>query len=78
MALGFSVLGFLIVAKAHQSGASMTGGILSPLLGAGFLIAACLHRKCCHQMQREFEVEAVPAAEIVTEMRQATGAICSF
>ena len=78
LALGFSVLGLLIVAKEHDGGASITGGILGILLGAAFLIAACLHWKCCDQIQGGFQVEEVPAAEIVSEMRQAAEAICSF
>ena len=77
LALGFSVLGLLIVAKEHDGGASITGGILSILLGAAFLIAACLHWKCGDQIQGGFRVEEVPAAKIVSEMRRA-GAICSF
>jgi hypothetical protein len=36
LALGFSVLGLLIVANEHDGGASMTGGIISILLGAAF------------------------------------------
>ena len=60
LALGFSVLGLLIVAKEHDGGASITGGILGVLLGAAFLIAACLHWKCRNQIQDEFRVEEVP------------------
>jgi hypothetical protein len=71
LALGFSVLGLLILTKEHDGGGSITGGILGILLGAGFLIAACLHWECCHQIQGGFQVEEVPAAEIVSEMRQA-------
>ena len=78
LALGFSVLGLLIIAKEHDGGASITGGILGILLGAVFLIAACRHWKCCGQIQGGFQVEEVPAAEIVSEMQQAAGAICSF
>jgi hypothetical protein len=78
LALGFSVLGLLIVAKEHDGGQSITGGILGILLGAAFLIAACLHWKCCNQIEGGFQVEEVPAAEIVSEMQQAAGAICSF
>jgi hypothetical protein len=66
LALGFSVLGLLIAAKEHDGGASIIGGILGILLGAAFLIAACLHWKCCHQIQGGFQVEEVPAAEIVS------------
>ena len=47
LALGSSVLGLLIVAKEHDGGPSITGGILGILLGAAFLIAACLHRRYC-------------------------------
>ena len=78
MALGFSALGFLIVAKEHDGSASLTGGILGILLGAAFLIAAYLHWKCGDQIQGGFRVEEVPAAEIVSQMRQAADAICSF
>ena len=78
LALGFSVLGLLIVAKEHDGGASITGGILGILLGAAFLIAACLHWKCGNQIQGGFQVEEVPAAEIVSEMRRSAEAICSF
>ena len=66
LALGFSVLGLLIVAKEHQGGASITGGILGILLGAAFLIAVCLYWKRCDQIQSGFQVEEVPAAEIVS------------
>jgi hypothetical protein len=78
LALGFSVLGLLIVAKEHNGVASITGGILGILLGAAFLIAACLHWKCVDQNQGGFRVEEDPVAEIVSEMRQATDAICRF
>ena len=78
LALGFSALGLLIIAKEHDGGASITGGILGILLGAAFLIAACLHWKRGDQIQGGFQVEEVPAAEIVSEMQQAAGAICSF
>ena len=78
LALGFSVLGLLIVAKEHDGGASITGGILGILVGVAFLIAACLHWKCCDQIWGRFQVEEVRAAQIVSEMRQAAEAICSF
>ena len=78
LALGFSVLGLLIVANEHDGGASMTGGILGIFLGAAFLIAACLHWKRCYQIQVKFQVEEVPADAIVSEMPQAANAICSF
>jgi hypothetical protein len=55
LALGFSVLGLLIVSKEHDG-------------GAAFLIAACLHWKCGDRIQGGFQVEEVPAAEIVSEM----------
>jgi uncharacterized membrane protein YidH (DUF202 family) len=78
LALGFSVLGLLIVAKERDGGASITGGILGISIGVAFLIAACLHWKRCDQIRGGFQVEEVPAAEIVSEMRQAAEAICSF
>jgi hypothetical protein len=78
LALGFSVLGLLIVTKNHDGGASITGGILGILLGAAFLIAACLHCKRGDRIQGEFRVEEVPSGEIVSEMRRAANAIYSF
>jgi hypothetical protein len=78
LALGFSALGLLIVAKELDGGASITGGILGILLGVAFLIAACLHWKYSDQIQGGFRVEEVPAGEIVSEMRQAADAICCF
>ena len=45
MAMSFSVLGLLIVVNQHDGGASIPGGIFGILLGATFLIAACLHLK---------------------------------
>ena len=74
MAMGFSVLGFLIVVNQHDGGASIPG-IFGILLGAAFLIAACLHLK--RQIQGGLRLEEIPA-EIVPEMRQATDAICDF
>jgi len=76
MAMGFSVLGFLIVVNQHDGGASIPGGIFGILLGATFLIAACLHLK--RQLQGGFQLEEVPANEIVSEMQQAAEAMCSF
>jgi len=76
MAMGFSVLGLLIVLNQHDGGASIPGGIFGILLGAAFLIAACLHLK--RQIQGGFQLEEVPAAEIVSERRQAAEAMCSF
>ena len=76
LALDFSVLGLLIVAKEHDSGASITGGILGILLGAAFLIAACLHLK--RQIQGGFQLEEAREDEIVSEMQQAAEAMCSF
>ena len=78
LALGFAFLGLLIVAKEHDGGASITGGILGVLVGAAFLIAAWLHWKYWNQIKDGLRVEEVPAAEIVSEMRQAADAICSL
>ena len=71
MAMGFSALGFMIVVNQHDGGASILGGIFGILLGAAFLIAACLHLKHCDQIQGVFQLEVIPAVEIVSEMRQA-------
>ena len=68
----------LALRRAVPGGASVTGGFLGILLGAAFLIAACLHWNCCDQIQGGFQVEEVPAVEIVSEMRQAAEAMCSF
>ena len=78
MAMGFSALGFMIVVNQHNGGASIAGGILGILLGATFLMAACLHLTRCGQIQGGFQLEEVPADEIVSEMRQAAEAMCNF
>jgi hypothetical protein len=46
--------------------------------GAAFLIAACMRWERGDQIQAGFRIEEVPAADIVSEMRQAANAICSF
>ena len=68
MAMSFSVLGLLIVLNQHDGGASIPGGIFGILLGATFLIAACLHLK---SFQGGFQLEEVLEAEVVSEMEQA-------
>jgi hypothetical protein len=78
LALGFTVLGLLIIAKEPDGGASITGGILGILVGVAFLVSACLHWKYCDQIQGGFQPEEVPAAEIVSEIRPAGVAIASF
>ena len=76
LAMGFSVLGLLIVAKEHHGGASITGGIISILLGAAFLMAACLHWKCWDQIQGGLQVEEDPAAaEIASQTRRSRPAL---
>ena len=75
MAMSFSVLGLMIVVNQHDGGASIPGGIIGILLGATFLIAACLHLK---RFQGGFQLEEVSADEIVSEMQQAAEAMCSF
>jgi len=71
MALGFSVLGSMIVVNQHDGGASIAGGVLGILLGATFLIAACLHLTRCSQIQDGFRLGGISAGEIASEMRQA-------
>jgi hypothetical protein len=78
LALGFTVLGLLIVAKEHDGGAPIAGGILGILVGVAFLIAACLHWKYCEQIRGRFQLEEAPAAEIAPEIRPAGAAIASF
>ena len=78
LALGFSGLGLLIIAKDHDGGASITGGSLGILVGLAFLIAAFLHWKYCDQIQDRFQLEEVPATEIVSEMPPTGAAIVSF
>ncbi|HSZ76834.1 MAG TPA: hypothetical protein VK775_05515 [Chthoniobacterales bacterium] len=78
LALGFSALGLLIVAKSHGNGASLVGGILGILLGSAFLIAACLHWKRGNGIPGKFRVEEVPTAEIVSELQRAANAIYGF
>ena len=60
----------MIVVNQHDGGASIPGGILGILLGATFLIAACLQLK---RFQGGFQLEGVPADEIVSEIQQAAG-----
>jgi hypothetical protein len=57
-------MGFMIVVNQHDGGASIAGGILGILLGATFLIAACLHLTRCGQIQGKFRLEENPAVEI--------------
>ena len=78
MALGFSVLGSMIVVNQHDGGASIAGGVLGILLGATFLMAACLHLTRSGQIQGGFRLEGIPTVEIASEMRQAADAIYSF
>ena len=78
MAMGFSALGFMIVVNQHADGASIAGGILGILLGATFLMVACLHLRRCGQIQGGFQPEGIPVVEIASEMRQADDAIYSF
>jgi hypothetical protein len=54
----------MIVVNQHDGGASIAGGILGILLGATFLIAACLHLTRCGQIQGKFRLEENPAVEI--------------
>jgi hypothetical protein len=75
LAFGFFVLGLLIVAKEHNGGASITGGILGILLGAAFLIVACLRWKGGGRFQGGVGPEEAPATEIVSEMREAANAL---
>jgi hypothetical protein len=75
LAFGFSVLGLLIVAKEHDGGASITGGILGILLGAAFLTVACLRWKSGGLMQSGVRGEEVRASEFVSEMREAANAL---
>ena len=78
MALGFFVLGSMIVVNQHDGGASIAGGVLGILLGATFLIAACLHLTRCGQIRDGFRLGGISAVEIASEMRQAADAIYSF
>jgi hypothetical protein len=78
MAIGFSALGCMIVVNQHDGGASIAGGILGILVGATFLIAACLHLTRCGQIQEGFRLEGMPTVEIASEIGQAADAIYSF
>ena len=75
LAFGFSVLGLLIVAKEHDGGASITGGILGLLVGATFLTVACRRWKCGGRTQGGVGAEEARANEIVSEMRETAGAL---
>jgi hypothetical protein len=67
LALGFSALGLLIVAKSHDGGVSIAGGILGILLGVAFLMAGYLHWKYAQRIQGAFRMEETPTAEIVSD-----------
>jgi hypothetical protein len=56
LSLGFSIFGILIIVNQHQadlndlsgnSSCATVGGIGAILVGAAFLVAACLHWRCC-------------------------------
>lgn len=56
LALGFSIVGILVIVNRHQadlqgltagSSIAMVGGISAMLVGTAFLVAACLHWKFC-------------------------------
>jgi hypothetical protein len=56
LSLGFSIFGILIVVNQHQadlndlsggSSCATVGGIGAILVGTAFLVAACLHLRCC-------------------------------
>jgi hypothetical protein len=64
LALGFSALGLLTIAKNHDGGVTLTGGLLGILIGAAFLLAAYLHWKRGDRVQNGFRVEEVASAEI--------------
>jgi hypothetical protein len=64
LALGFFVLGLLIVAKEREDTASMAGGILRIFLATTFLIAACLHWKRGNHIQGGVLAEEAPIVEI--------------
>jgi uncharacterized membrane protein YidH (DUF202 family) len=78
LALGFTVLGLLIIAKVHDGDATIAGGILGILVGVAFLVAACLHWKYCDQIQGRSKLDEDPAAGVVSEMRPAGAAIAIF
>jgi hypothetical protein len=67
LALGFSVLGLMIVAKEHDGGALIASGIHGILLGAAFLVAAFLHWNFFDPIQGGIQVEEVPGTEIASE-----------
>jgi hypothetical protein len=62
-AVGFSVLGMLIIVNRHQadlngisggSSVAMVGGIGAILVGAAFLVAACLYCRFCARHSAAF------------------------
>jgi hypothetical protein len=66
LSLGFSIVGMLIIVNRHQadlngltagSSIAMLGGISAMLVGAAFLVAACLHwRFCAKLLLRSYEL----------------------
>ena len=70
LALGFWVFATLIIVNQHQaelnglSGGgfvAMVGGIVASLVGAAFLVAACLHWRFCARRSAPLRVRREPA-----------------
>jgi hypothetical protein len=69
LALGFAILGVLIIVNRHQadlngfSGGSwvaIVGGISAILVGTAFLVAACLHLRFCARRTAALSVRRQP------------------
>jgi hypothetical protein len=75
LALGFSALGLLIVAKEHDGGALIASGILGIMLGAAFLVAAYLYWNFFSSNSGR---ESSKGTEIASKRRQADDAIYRF
>ena len=69
-AIGFAILGILIIVNRHQadlnglsggSSVAIVGGISAILVGTIFLIAACVHWSFCAKHQDTLPVRRQPA-----------------
>ena len=83
LSLGFSIVGMLIIANRHQADLSgltggnsiaMVGGISAMLVGAAFVVAACLHWRSLLFQHREREPSIVDAELAALEKKALGGA----
>jgi len=73
LSLGFSIFGILIIVNQHQADLNdlsgngfleTTGGVGAILVGAAFLVAACLHWRFCLRSNRYIRLDSRPAVGV--------------